>query len=184
MSYIQMERSILFNLPYWKDLPVRHNLDVMHVVKNVGDHLFVHLMVHLADEALACGPVRFRWMYPFERLMKTYKGYVKNMAHPKGCIAEHYVIEESILYCMEYMPDGDRGSHKRTHQRFLDDDGECDEEPLDKGRNVFLTNTQHQQVRRWVLDSYRGIAEWHMKYKTYLSTTTPKGPKKNADGIY
>ena len=27
----------------------------------------VHLMVHLADEALACGPVRFRWMYPFER---------------------------------------------------------------------------------------------------------------------
>ena len=94
--------------------------------------------------------------------MKTYKGYVKNMAHPEGCIAEHYVIEESILYCMEYMPDGDRGSHKRTHQRFLDDDGECDEEPLDKGRNVFLTNTQHQQVRRWVLDSYRGIAEWHM----------------------
>lgn len=27
----------------------------------------IHLMVHLADEALACGPVRFRWMYPFER---------------------------------------------------------------------------------------------------------------------
>ena len=26
----------------------------------------VHLMVHLVDEALACGPVRFRWMYPFE----------------------------------------------------------------------------------------------------------------------
>ena len=94
--------------------------------------------------------------------MKTYKGYVKNMAHPEGCIAERYIIEESILYCMEYMPDGDRGSHKRTHQRFLDDDGECDEEPLDKGRNVFLTNTQHQQVRRWVLDSYQGIAEWHM----------------------
>ncbi|KAJ8622014.1 hypothetical protein MRB53_030543 [Persea americana] len=31
---------------------------------------------------------------------------------------------------------------------------------------------------KWVLDSYQGIAEWHMKYKTYLSTTTPKGPKK------
>lgn len=27
----------------------------------------IHLMVHLADEALTCGPVRFRWMYPFER---------------------------------------------------------------------------------------------------------------------
>ena len=27
----------------------------------------IHLMVHLADEALICGPVRYRWMYPFER---------------------------------------------------------------------------------------------------------------------
>ena len=27
----------------------------------------IHLMVHLADEALVCGPVRYRWMYPFER---------------------------------------------------------------------------------------------------------------------
>lgn len=27
----------------------------------------VHLMIHLSEEAIACGPVRFRWMYPFER---------------------------------------------------------------------------------------------------------------------
>jgi len=27
----------------------------------------IHLMLQLADEALASGPVRFRWMYPFER---------------------------------------------------------------------------------------------------------------------
>ena len=27
----------------------------------------IHLVVHLADEALTCCPVRFRWMYPFER---------------------------------------------------------------------------------------------------------------------
>lgn len=92
--------------------------------------------------------------------MKIYKGYIKNMAHPEGCIAERYIVEESILYCMEYMPDGDRGGHKRTRQRFLDDDGECDEEPLDKGKFINLTNVQHQQVRRWVLDSYGGIADW------------------------
>ncbi|XXG48070.1 hypothetical protein AAC387_Pa02g2607 [Persea americana] len=33
------KRWILFNLPYWKDLPVRHNLDVMHVVKNLAVRL-------------------------------------------------------------------------------------------------------------------------------------------------
>ena len=27
----------------------------------------IHLMVHLADEALIYGPVKYRWMYPFER---------------------------------------------------------------------------------------------------------------------
>lgn len=27
----------------------------------------VHVVVHLAEEVLLCGPVRFRWMYPFER---------------------------------------------------------------------------------------------------------------------
>jgi len=26
----------------------------------------VHLMIHLADEVLICGPVRYRWMYLLE----------------------------------------------------------------------------------------------------------------------
>ncbi|KAF6174737.1 hypothetical protein GIB67_008792, partial [Kingdonia uniflora] len=28
-------RTIMFDLPYWKDLPVRHKLDVMHIKSNV-----------------------------------------------------------------------------------------------------------------------------------------------------
>lgn len=31
--------------------------------------IMVHLPVHLAREARLCGPVQFRWMYPFERLV-------------------------------------------------------------------------------------------------------------------
>ena len=27
----------------------------------------IHLTVHLADEALTCGPTGTHWMYPFER---------------------------------------------------------------------------------------------------------------------
>jgi len=38
----------------------------------------IHLLVHLSDEALLCGPIRYHWMYPFDRLMKTFKDYVKN----------------------------------------------------------------------------------------------------------
>ena len=29
--------------------------------------IMVHLSIHLGREARICGPVQFRWMYPFER---------------------------------------------------------------------------------------------------------------------
>ncbi|XP_013588873.1 PREDICTED: uncharacterized protein LOC106297136 [Brassica oleracea var. oleracea] len=38
------KRSIFFELPYWKDMPVRHNIDVMHVEKNVSDAILSILM--------------------------------------------------------------------------------------------------------------------------------------------
>ncbi|XP_013679651.1 uncharacterized protein LOC106384195 [Brassica napus] len=196
------KKSIFFDLPYWKDMLVRHNIDVMHVKKNVSDALLsilmhsakskdglkarkdleemakcvsldppsiggmkshdhhvlmqnllpvalrgllpkgpriavtricnffnrlcqhildpemllaleteivetmcqlerffppalfdimFHLPLHLAREARLGGPVHFRWMYPFERYMKTLKAYVKNFARPEACMAEGYL---------------------------------------------------------------------------------------------
>ena len=38
--------------------------------------IMVHLTVHLTREVKLCGPVCFRWMYPFERCMKVIKGHV------------------------------------------------------------------------------------------------------------
>ncbi|KAI5317270.1 hypothetical protein L3X38_036977 [Prunus dulcis] len=37
--------------------------------------IMVHLVVHLVREVRLCGPVYFRWMYPFERYMKLLKGW-------------------------------------------------------------------------------------------------------------
>ena len=33
------KRSVLWTLPYWKDLQIRHAIDVMHVEKNMCDSL-------------------------------------------------------------------------------------------------------------------------------------------------
>ncbi|XP_073126852.1 uncharacterized protein [Henckelia pumila] len=63
----------------------------------------VHLTIHLAREARLCGPVQFRWMYPFERFMKMLKGYVKNRARLEGCIAECYLAEERMRFCSAYI---------------------------------------------------------------------------------
>ncbi|KAL6326028.1 hypothetical protein AAG906_038520 [Vitis piasezkii] len=62
----------------------------------------IHLTVHLVREVRLCGPVYFRWMYPFERFMKVLKGYVRNRNHPEGCIVECYIAKEAIEFCTEY----------------------------------------------------------------------------------
>ena len=38
--------------------------------------------------------------------MKTYKRYVVNQTFPEGSIYECYLINEAMLYAMNYMPDG------------------------------------------------------------------------------
>ncbi|KAI5312378.1 hypothetical protein L3X38_041551 [Prunus dulcis] len=76
--------------------------------------IMVHLVVHLVREVRLCGPVYFRWMYPFERYMKVLKGYVQNCTHlegcidrthKEGCIAEQYIAEEAVKFCTEHLSD-------------------------------------------------------------------------------
>ncbi|XP_060960043.1 uncharacterized protein LOC133030954 [Cannabis sativa] len=65
--------------------------------------IMIHLTVHLVREVKWCGPVYFRWMYPFERYMKILKGYVRNKTRPEGCIIECYIAEEASEFCCEYI---------------------------------------------------------------------------------
>jgi hypothetical protein len=67
--------------------------------------IMVHLTVHIAREVRLCGPVCFRWMYPFERCMKVIKGHVRNKNKPGGCIAEENVAEETIEFLSEFKKD-------------------------------------------------------------------------------
>ncbi|XP_042426074.1 uncharacterized protein LOC122013929 [Zingiber officinale] len=65
--------------------------------------IMLHLTVHLVREVRLCGPVYFRWMYPFERCMKVLKSYVGSRKHPEGCIVQRYLAEEAIEFCSEYL---------------------------------------------------------------------------------
>ena len=65
--------------------------------------VMIHLVVHLVRELRLCGPVFYRWMYPFERFNKVLKSYVRNRFHPEGCIAESYLGEESVEFCFEFV---------------------------------------------------------------------------------
>ncbi|KAF6154560.1 hypothetical protein GIB67_017942 [Kingdonia uniflora] len=77
--------------------------------------------------------------------MITYKDYVKNPKRVEGCIANLYVLDEAILYCMEYIPNGRKGTHKRGRPTFMDDDADK-EQPLDKGNVIHLETLKYEQV--------------------------------------
>jgi Domain of unknown function (DUF4218) len=65
--------------------------------------VMVHLTVHLIREVKLCGPIFFRWMYPFERCMKVIKDHVRSKSNPGGCIAEENVAEETIEFFGEFL---------------------------------------------------------------------------------
>ncbi|GKA81475.1 uncharacterized protein Tco_0788167 [Tanacetum coccineum] len=67
--------------------------------------IMIHVAIHLPDEAILGGPLRYRWMFPFERYMKKLKNYVRNKAKPEGSIAEGYVSEEALTFCSRYLKD-------------------------------------------------------------------------------
>ncbi|GJT55618.1 gag-pol polyprotein [Tanacetum coccineum] len=67
--------------------------------------IMIYLVIHLPLEALEGGPIRPRWMFPFERFMKKLKGYVQNKAKPEGSIAEGYVAEEALTFSSHYFRD-------------------------------------------------------------------------------
>ncbi|GKC02977.1 hypothetical protein Tco_0994587 [Tanacetum coccineum] len=67
--------------------------------------IMIHLVIHLPLEAIFDGPIRPRWMYPFERYMKKLKNYVRNKAKLEGLIAEGYVAKEALTFSSYYFWD-------------------------------------------------------------------------------
>ncbi|GKB94840.1 hypothetical protein Tco_0980977, partial [Tanacetum coccineum] len=84
-------------------------VDILCNLELIYPHAFfdimIHFVIHLPLEALEGGPIRPRWMFPFERFTKKLKGYVRNKAKPEGSIAEGYVAEEALTFSSHYFWD-------------------------------------------------------------------------------
>ena len=80
-----------------------------------------HLPIHLPHEAALGGPVQFRWMYPFERFMKSLKGKAKNLARVEGSIVAGSLTEETSHFTSYYFSPSVRT--KKTRPRRYDDGG-------------------------------------------------------------
>jgi hypothetical protein len=64
-----------------------------------------HLMIHLVDQILTLGRLYLHSMFPYEQFLAVLKAYVRNRAHPEGCIMEGYTTEEVVECCTDYIKD-------------------------------------------------------------------------------
>lgn len=114
--------------------------------------VMVHLTVHLTREVKLCGPICFRWMYPFERCMKVIKGHVRNKTCPEGCIAEEYIAEETIEFLSEYQKNIKTiGIPPDKHNIFENDNGEGN--PLSAGIPVQVSPELFLKAHFYVLQN-------------------------------
>ncbi|KAF9620418.1 hypothetical protein IFM89_012595 [Coptis chinensis] len=80
-----------------------------------------------------------------------------------------------MLYYMEYINDGNLGSHKNGRRVIMNEDIES-AHPMDKkGKQYVLPNIEYQQVRKWVLTHSSENAEWEEKYQVYLRSQKSRG---------
>jgi hypothetical protein len=100
--------------------------------------LQVHLLIHLVDDIELAGVVSTRWMFFFERYMKTLKIYVRQKAHPEGCMVEGYVLNEAFFFLCEFL-----GKDFEDGPRFWDEERASDiidgEKPQSNGVQVEIS---------------------------------------------
>ncbi|CAA7046831.1 unnamed protein product [Microthlaspi erraticum] len=114
--------------------------------------IMFHLPIHLSKEARLGGPVHFRWMYPFERYMKTLKAFVKNHARPEACMAEGYLAGECVAFCLEFLKDSVPVQETVNRNEDIEADRSVIEgRPLQKGIEVTLSDKDRDTAHRYVL---------------------------------
>ncbi|KAK9936381.1 hypothetical protein M0R45_013227 [Rubus argutus] len=109
------KRSIFFDLPYWEELPLQARL---------------------------CGPVHFRWMYPFERYMKTLKDYVRNPARPEGCIAKSYLADECMSFCSYFLKKSIQAEEKEVRNDDFANEVILEGHPISEATTITLSDRE------------------------------------------
>ncbi|XP_073120201.1 uncharacterized protein [Henckelia pumila] len=130
--------------------------------------IMIHLTVHLVQEVKLCGPVWYRYMYPFERYMKILKGYVRNRNRPKGCMAECYIAEEAVEFCSDYLGSlhtiGIPTSHRQIELT----------KPLSAAVVQSITDDELQQAHHYVLKNDVDTGRYIEEHMAYLNARFPQ----------
>ncbi|XP_052177584.1 uncharacterized protein LOC127791645 [Diospyros lotus] len=173
------KHSIFFELPYWQDNLIRHNLDVMHIEKNVCDNI-IWTLLNVSGKTKDNLKARLdlkelgirKKLHPEDRLggkkfLLTLKKYVRTRSHPEGSIAEGYLAEECLTFCarthlqsirLERRGASNREITQKHHENF----------PLWFQKHVYELQVSGHNVPNEVKTLAAGPHSWAWKYSGYI----------------
>ncbi|XP_073119913.1 uncharacterized protein [Henckelia pumila] len=135
--------------------------------------VMVHLTVHLVREVRLCGPICFRWMYPFEICIKVFKSYVGSRKHPEGCIVQRYSAEEAIEFCSEYL----NGVDPVGIPQSIRDPNSNVPDFLACNTPMTVRQSDMLQAHLTVLENTGEVFPYIIEHKTFLKSIFPKKEK-------
>jgi hypothetical protein len=97
-------------------------------------------------------------MYPYERYFKGLKTFVRNLAKPKGSMAQGYEVEEALDFLTKYM-----STYTPTSRRVWDDmeDPTMTDEILEgKGRLRMLSYDLQTWIHNFVCDNVNALESY------------------------
>ncbi|XP_021735138.1 uncharacterized protein LOC110701823 [Chenopodium quinoa] len=143
-----------------------------------------HLPIHLPYEGKLCGPVQYRWMYPFERFLNHLKRKIGNKARVEGSICNAYLTEEISNFCSNYFqPSVDTKTRDlgRNVNADVESPADNDEIPklftMDKGRVSNLGKTRYlddkelERAHLFVLRNTGILGEYERQFEDYILST-------------
>ncbi|GJT70742.1 DNA mismatch repair protein [Tanacetum coccineum] len=124
-----------------------------------------HRLIHLPFKANKGGPFQYRWTFPFERKMRTLKGYVKNTARLEGCIAKISLDNECLNFCSMYLNDVETLFNKvERNNEMVDIDGDisffsCKGRLLGSKITRDISNNELEKIHTYILHNCDEMVE-------------------------
>ncbi|KAF6148617.1 hypothetical protein GIB67_042576 [Kingdonia uniflora] len=114
--------------------------------------------------------------------MKAFKYDVMNKAHPEGCIAHTYLLQETLTYCIEYkglrnlnilikLEKSLNGSLSAPPDLLnVIDYNENDDEGglVGSSQEFIIEGIEYEQARMWVLKSYPCYDTWKREHDNFI----------------
>ncbi|XP_021730557.1 uncharacterized protein LOC110697498 [Chenopodium quinoa] len=145
-----------------------------------------HLPTHLLYEGKLCGPIQYRWMYPFERFLNHLKRKIGNKARVEGSICNAYLTEEIANFCSNYFQSTvdtktrDLGRNVNADVESTSDDAEIPKlfkedsgRVSNEGRTRFLDDKELECAHLFVLRNTGILGEYERKFENYILSTRP-----------